>query len=119
MFKITKEFHFSAAHHLHGLPDGHQCARIHEHNYVVKVELSSDTLDENGFVQDYGALKEIKEYIDTHLDHKDLNVMVIQPTAEHIARILFWEFKKMYPLLTAIEISETPKTNCRYEPTDN
>lgn len=39
MFRITKEFHFSASHQLTGLPEDHQCARLHGHNYIVEVEL--------------------------------------------------------------------------------
>lgn len=35
MFRITKEYHFSASHRLAHLPDDHQCARLHGHNYVV------------------------------------------------------------------------------------
>ena len=39
MFKISKEFYFSAAHALFGLPDDHPCTRLHGHNYVVTVHL--------------------------------------------------------------------------------
>ncbi len=35
MFTITKEFHFSASHQLSHLPEDHQCARLHGHNYVA------------------------------------------------------------------------------------
>lgn len=118
MYKITKEFHFSAAHHLHNMPEGHPCARFHGHNYIIKVELSSENLDRTGFVKDYGELHQIKTYIDAVLDHQDLNEVlpIEQPSAENIARHLFIQFKIMYPELSAIEVSETPKTNCRYEP---
>ena len=68
MYKIRKEFNFSAGHHLEGLPKGHPCGREHGHNYIVTVELITIELDSTGFVQDYGELKPIKEWIDTHLD---------------------------------------------------
>ena len=55
-YRITKEFHFSASHQLKGLPETHQCARLHGHNYIVKVELSSTTLNDHGFVRDYNEL---------------------------------------------------------------
>ena len=45
MFRITKEFHFSASHQLTALPAEHQCARLHGHNYIVVVELSAAELD--------------------------------------------------------------------------
>lgn len=39
-YEITKEFHFSASHQLDYLPEGHQCKRLHGHNYIVKVTLA-------------------------------------------------------------------------------
>ncbi|MEP6067936.1 MAG: 6-carboxytetrahydropterin synthase, partial [Paracoccaceae bacterium] len=64
MYRITKEFHFSASHQLLNLPEDHQCARLHGHNYIVIVELASTSLNSNGFVRDYGELKPLKTYID-------------------------------------------------------
>lgn len=116
MYKITKEFHFCAAHKIQGLAEGHPCSRLHGHNYIVKVELRKETLDSIGFIKDYGELKPIKEWIDRALDHRYLNeILIINPTAENIAEYLFHKFKPQFPDLFAIEISETPKTNARYE----
>ena len=116
MFVITKEFHFSASHVLTGLRDGHPCGRMHGHNYVIKVELSSVSLNKDAFVQDYNDLSPIKDYIDSQLDHRHLNEIIPgQPSAENIAKHLYWKFKPHFPFLRAVEVSETPKTNCRYE----
>ena len=52
MYRISKEFSFSASHRLLGLPDGHPCARLHGHNYRVEVELSAADLNRYGFVRD-------------------------------------------------------------------
>ena len=71
--KITKEYSFSASHQLKDLPETHQCARLHEHNYVVRVELASATLNSHGFVRDYQELAPLKAYIDDALDHRHLN----------------------------------------------
>lgn len=114
MHLISKEFHFSAAHHLNGLPAGHPCGNIHGHNYVVKVILFGNP-NENGFVQDYGELKPIQRFIDDTLDHKDLNAFFPQPTVEVMCEHLYHLFKRDFPKLQAIEMSETPKTNCHYE----
>lgn len=116
MFTISKEFSFSASHVLTGLRDGHPCGRMHGHNYVIKVELRSETLNADSFVQDYNDLKPIKDYIDNVLDHRHLNDIIPgQPSAENIAKHLYWKFKPEFPFLNAVEVSETPKTNCRYE----
>lgn len=116
MFKIRKEFHFSASHSLCDLPETHPCSRVHGHNYVVTVELKSLTLDKVGMVVDYRVLDPIKKFIDSELDHRHLNdVLPFNPTAENMAGYLFELFKTEFPQLSALEVSETPKTSARYE----
>ena len=109
-YAITKEFHFSASHVLHGLPEGHQCARLHGHNYVVAVQLEAHGLDARGFVFDYGDLAPLGQYIDSTFDHRHLNDILIQPTAEHLAEHLAQKCRQMGWPVTAIGVSETPKT---------
>ena len=112
---ISKEFHFSSAHQLFGLPQEHPCSRLHGHNYILKVFLKGE-VNEIGFVQDYRELDIIKKYIDEVLDHRNLNdIFEINTTVENMTKLLFNKFKADIPLLFAIEMSETPKTNCRYE----
>jgi 6-pyruvoyltetrahydropterin/6-carboxytetrahydropterin synthase len=115
---ISKEFHFSAAHQLHGLPIDHPCSRLHGHNYVLKVFLKGMPDNKIGFVQDYRDLDFVKKHIDDVMDHRNLNDVfpMHNTTVENMCMILFDYFKKDLPLLFAIEMSETPKTNCRYEP---
>jgi len=117
MYTIRKEFHFSAAHKLVGLPANHPCTQIHGHNYIVTVELKSEELNSIGFVEDYRALSDIKTFFDEVPDHTFLNdKLTFNPTAENMAKYFFDLLKKTHPLLSAIEVSETPKTNARYEP---
>jgi len=116
MYKISKQFSFSASHILDLLPEGHPCARLHGHNYKVTVHLKSETLDEYGFVKDYNDLKTVKQFIDEKLDHRHLNDCISEPpTSENIARFLFDRFKPEIPELYAVEVSETPQTSCFYE----
>ena len=116
MYTITKEFSFDASHQLDGLPEGHKCSRLHGHSYRVEVELQSDTLNEAGFVVDYGDLKPFKEYIDSTFDHRHLNdVLPFQTSAENIAKHLLDWCKQLWPQTVAVRVSETPKTwaECR------
>ncbi|MDR2039212.1 MAG: 6-carboxytetrahydropterin synthase [Bacteroidales bacterium] len=117
MYRISKEFHFSASHRLMGLPDTHPCSRPHGHNYTVTFHFKSSTLNDVGFVIDYRELEPIKKYLDERLDHQDLNVVlpVSNPTAENIARFLYDRFAGDYPRLYRVEVSETPKTQANYE----
>lgn len=116
MYKISKQFSFSASHCLSGLSEDHPCSRLHGHNYIITIHLKSSDLDKRGFVKDYRALNSIKEYIDSHLDHRHLNdVMQVNPTAENIAYFLYSKFKPEIPEIYAVEVSETPKTSAIYE----
>lgn len=117
MFTISKEFHFSACHKLNDLPKGHPCSQLHGHNYVVRVILANNSVNDSGFVQDYNELSPIKEYIDTVLDHKNLNdVFDFNPTVENMSKYIYHKFMNEFRFLRAVEMSETPKTWCRYEP---
>lgn len=84
-YRISKSFTFSASHQLFGLPEGHQCGRLHGHNYTVWLELTGDELPRDGMLLDFGRMGRFKEYIDTFMDHRHLNEMLDQPTAEHLA----------------------------------
>ncbi|MFD2652694.1 6-carboxytetrahydropterin synthase QueD [Brucella rhizosphaerae] len=118
MFRITKEFHFSASHQLTELPADHQCARLHGHNYIVEVELSASALDEHGFVRDYHELAPLKRYIDDELDHRHLNDVLghNHVTAECLARHLYDWCQRRWQEVSAVRVSETPKTWAEYRP---
>lgn len=119
MYKISKQFAFSASHILAGLSDNHPCSRLHGHNYVLTVYLKSENLDNVGFVRDYRGLDFVKKYIDENLDHRHLNdITGFNPTAENLAKYLFDVFKPQINELYAVEISETSKTSAIYEVID-
>ena len=116
MYKISKQFAFSASHILEGLPADHPCTRMHGHNYIVTVHLKAKELNEVGFVKDYRELSLVKDYIDRELDHRHLNdIFPFNPTAENMAKAIYDKFKPQMPELYAVEISETPKTTAIYE----
>lgn len=125
MWKISKEFHFSASHQLSDLPDDHQCARLHGHNYVLKITLGSSQLDNVGFIVDYGELGFVKDVVD-RMDHRHLNnLFTFNPTSEKICRYLWNEFdaalhvSKFHQAVSylSVSLSETPKTWAEYEST--
>ena len=118
MYKISKQFSFSASHALFNLADGHPCSRLHGHNYEVTIHLRLRELNEAGFVVDYKSLGFVKEFIDKTLDHRNLNEIMapLNPSSENIAKMLYDVFKPQLPQLYAVEISETPKTSAIYEP---
>ncbi|WP_165022857.1 MULTISPECIES: 6-carboxytetrahydropterin synthase QueD [unclassified Dysgonomonas] len=116
MYKISKQFAFSASHILDGLSADHPCSRLHGHNYIITVHLKAEQLDNTGFIKDYRELSTVKDYLDNTLDHRHLNdVFSFNPTAENIAKHLYDIFKKSIPELYAVEVCETPKTSAIYE----
>ena len=118
MFRITKEFHFSASHQLCQLPADHQCARLHGHNYIVVVELAAVKLNAFGFVRDYQDLAPLKRYIDDNFDHRHLNEVLGHDavTSEVLAQHLYDWCKALLPETVAVRVSETPKTWAEYRP---
>ena len=125
-YTITKRFGFSAAHSLPGLPPEHKCHREHGHNYVVELVLSGEELDSQGMVVDYAALGVFRKWIDTTLDHRNLNPFMEryethrQSTAENLAYRL-WEVARylLMPLavgweLVAVRVQETDNTSAEW-----
>lgn len=117
MYRICKEFHFSAAHQLNGLPEGHPCGVLHGHNYVATFYFESSILNEYGFVVDFLDLAEIKKFIDDNWDHQNLNEKVAcATTSENLSSVLFHQFKEKlkFTQLYKVRVSETPKTFAEY-----
>ncbi len=89
-YELSIETHFSAAHQLRGY-DG-DCARLHGHNWHVKLYVECSELDALGMGVDYKIIKrELKAALDDW-DHYHLNDIppfdTINPTSENVARVL-------------------------------
>lgn len=102
---ITKEFTFDSAHRL-GWEEG-KCKYLHGHTYKLQVTVKG-RLNEQGIVINFTILKELvqKEVIEG-LDHKYLNDIMENPTAENIA---IWAWNKLIDQLDLYEVRlwETP-----------
>lgn len=118
MYRIAKEYHFSASHILHGLEENHPCGRLHGHNYIVEIELMAQDLNQHGFVRDYREMDDFKKYIDEGIDHRHLNDVLGEnnTTAERMAQHFYDWCKKRWPEVSAVRVKETPKTVAEYRP---
>jgi 6-pyruvoyltetrahydropterin/6-carboxytetrahydropterin synthase len=68
--RVTKDYLvFCSGHFI--TYSGNQCERIHGHNYRASVEVEDD-LDENHYVFDFIALKDLTREITDSLDHRML-----------------------------------------------
>lgn len=93
---------FDAAHYI----TGHEkCGRIHGHTYKVEVKVISDTVN-NGMVMDYNELKKILNEVISKLDHRLLNDVVKEPTAEMLARWIYQQVWEKIPNKIAVRVYE-------------
>jgi 6-pyruvoyltetrahydropterin/6-carboxytetrahydropterin synthase len=92
---LEKKFRFEASHQLRGLPETHQCSRIHGHSYGLTVTIRSTGLDPSiPWIVDAALVgKIVKPTIEKMFDHHMLNstLGVSNPTAEYIAN-WWWKF---------------------------
>jgi 6-pyruvoyltetrahydropterin/6-carboxytetrahydropterin synthase len=118
MYTIAKRFAFSASHAIGGLPPDHPCSRLHGHNYQVEVVLQSRNLNATGFVRDFYELSELRDFINTTLDHRHLNDVLghERTTSEVIGQWLYDWCKGRWPEVIAVRVSETPDTWAEYRP---
>lgn len=89
-YELMVETHFAAAHFLRGYPG--DCARLHGHNWHVKLYMTCVELDEIGLGIDYKLMKRELKAALAKWDHYNLNDVApfdaINPSSENVARVL-------------------------------
>lgn len=83
MYTVIKRLEISAAHQVSY--SASECEKLHGHNWKITVYMRSNELDSNGMVYDFSKIKKI---VKDSLDHKNLNDILPQPTAENIAKYI-------------------------------
>ena len=114
--RLTKTFHFEAAHDLPTFPDGHKCRRLHGHSFRFDVIVEGDVDPAKGYLIDYGEIKLAAEPVVKRLDHYYLNEIegLSNPTSEHLAAWLWQRLKPALPLLSTVIVHETCTSACEY-----
>ena len=114
--QIYKEFTFEAAHRLPHVPEGHKCARLHGHSFMVKIAVSGHVGEHSGWVMDFVDIKTAFQPIWKQLDHYYLNEItgLENPTSENLAIWIWGRLKPTLPQLSSIEIRETCTSGCVY-----
>ncbi|MDQ7005320.1 MAG: 6-carboxytetrahydropterin synthase QueD [Ghiorsea sp.] len=121
-YELMIETHFSAAHQLRGYAG--DCARLHGHNWHVRLYVECVELDDIGMGIDYKVMKtELKAALNPW-DHYHLNDVppfdVINPTSENVAAELYKEMAGRLDNdrlhVSRIEISETCTAKVTYWP---
>ena len=129
---VSRKAHFNAAHRLYRKDwtmEKNQevfgkCnnPNFHGHNYDLIVSVTGEVDQETGYVIDTKILSDlIKLHIEEAFDHKNLNEDVpeffdLNPTAEHIAFVIWNKLRKVIALDKELEITlfETPRNFVTY-----
>jgi 6-pyruvoyltetrahydropterin/6-carboxytetrahydropterin synthase len=108
--QIRKHFRFEAAHLLPHHPG--KCSRLHGHSYRLEVAIEGPLQQHGpaaGMVLDFDDLEAaVGKLIESTLDHRSLNEIIENPTAELLAR---WIWERLEPAvagLAEIVLWETP-----------
>lgn len=117
---INQDFHFDAAHHLpeHDGP----CRNVHGHRWDLQVSFEA-YIGADGMAIDFKVIKDfINHQVIDELDHKDLNYLIKNPTAENIC-IWVWDRITAHTLaylglevtLSSICLWESPDSYIEYQ----
>ena len=130
---VSRKAHFNAAHRLYrkdwSMEKNQEVfgkcnnPNFHGHNYELIVSVTGEVDKETGYVIDTKVLSDlIKEHIEEAFDHKNLNEDVsefkdLNPTAEHIAYIIWHKLRVLIDANKELEITlyETPRNFVTYK----
>ena len=113
MFTISVERHFQASHQL-TLSDGSK-ESVHDHDWVVTANISSEKLNNMGVVMDFRALKAMIDKMVAEFNNKELGSIGYfqqnNPSAENVAKYIYTKLLIELPKgvkLQSIRVVEEP-----------
>jgi len=119
MFEVTIQESFAAAHFLREYKG--KCENLHGHNYQVKVSIRTKNLDKIGLSIDFSLAKKYLKTVLEELDHINLNDLLFfkenNPSAENIAKYIYFKYKKLLPkqaTINKVTIWETENNAVSY-----
>jgi len=119
MYRINVTSSFAGAHKLDNYPGA--CKNLHGHNWKIRVQLTTQDLDDLGMAIDFKIVKDrLNELIDK-FDHQYLNDLEWfknqNTTSENIARVIYHELQKSFDKnieINEVEIWESDATSIVY-----
>jgi 6-pyruvoyltetrahydropterin/6-carboxytetrahydropterin synthase len=111
--RLDVEFTFAAAHRLPRYEG--PCFRMHGHNYRFFVAVEGEVDPRTGMIADFGDIKRaVQEHVLARADHRNLNDVLDNPTAENIARWIWEELDGRIPGLAEVRLYEIPDSCVTY-----
>ena len=116
---IVKKMEFEAAHFLPESSYQGPCNSVHGHSYKILVAITGKIDPSTGMVIDFSILKRAVKTCINELDHKLLNDIICNPTAENIV-LWIWKHMVKYDLMKTstwyrisyVELWETSSCSC-------
>jgi 6-pyruvoyltetrahydropterin/6-carboxytetrahydropterin synthase len=109
--EVTRVYEFDAAHQLLWHPG--KCRNLHGHTYRLEVSVAG-SLDERGVVMDFAELDVVvREHVLGQLDHRLLNDVLDNPTAERVAGEVWSRLTAAGLRLVELRLWETPRSSVR------
>ena len=119
LFTISVETHFQASHQL-TLPDGSK-EPLHQHNWLVTADVSSDKLNSMGLVMDFHQLKAMVDNIVAEFENGQLNKIDYfqqnSSSAETVAKYVYEELAAKLPKgieLESVRVVEEPSCSAKF-----
>src|SRR5262245_25956607 len=114
--RLERTYRFEAAHFLPKVPEGHKCARMHGHSYVISVAVEGEVDSERGWLMDFAEIDEHVMPLVRLLDHRVMNEIdgLDNPTSEHLAVWLWRKLEPSLPVLVEVGVAETTSSRCLY-----
>jgi 6-pyruvoyltetrahydropterin/6-carboxytetrahydropterin synthase len=104
--RVRRRFCFDSAHHLPNHPG--KCKQLHGHSYELLVSVEGEIDAHSGMVIDFSDLKHaVREKVVDRLDHRLINDIIDNPTAERMAAWIWDELVGCVDGLVEVELYET------------
>lgn len=124
MYRLRIQGEFCAA---HAITVAGEREPVHGHNWRVTLVVAGPTLDGDGLLVDFHALKGVMNDVLNALNNKDLNTIEpfrrLNPTAEHVARHIHESVRERAGALMpntvrieSVEVTESPGCAAVYAP---
>ena len=111
--RLDVEFYFAAAHRLPRYEG--PCFRMHGHNYKFFISVEGDVDPATGMIADFGTIKDVvAQEVLARVDHRNLNDVLENPTAENIARWIWEALVPRLPALAEVRLYEIPDSCVTY-----
>ncbi len=107
VMRLRMDYPFCSSHVLPRHPG--RCKNLHGHNYLLQVVVAGKTDPVSGMIMDFEDMERaVKQHVLAVLDHRHLNDVMENPTAEHIVKWCWDHLKHTLPGLDELILFETP-----------